>query len=105
MDYQNLCLLYSLLYLLITFILREKPYGTIVEGSVGYQEDSHHVSQVLLIDDRNKKFDEKSLLIPNGKSTELLTPFSGMKCNTFSHLIYSIKVFLSKEIASILKQK
>lgn len=58
-------------------ICREKPYGTIVEGSVGYQEDSHHASQVLLIDDSNKKFDEKSLLIPNGKSTEMLTPFSG----------------------------
>ena len=78
----------------ITFIFREKPYGTIVEGSVGYQEDSHHASQVLLIDDSNKKFDEKSLLIPNGKSAELLTPFSGMKCNTFLYLILQYKSIL-----------
>ena len=59
---------------------REKPYGTIVEGSVGYQEDTyHHASQVVF---DSKKCDEKTLLVPNNdvggeKSMDMLTPFSG----------------------------
>ena len=57
-------------------MFREKPYGTIVEGSVGYQDDTHK-SKVMILDN-SKECEEKSLLVFKGKSTEMLTPFSGI---------------------------
>ena len=61
----------------IIVLFREKPYGTIVEGSMGYQDDTHQTSQMLILDN-SKGCEEKSLLISKGKSTEMLTPFSGI---------------------------
>ena len=58
-------------------MFRQKPYGTIVEGSVGYQDDTHQASQMMIVDN-NKGCEEKSLLILNENSMKLLTPFSGI---------------------------
>ena len=62
---------------ILLFMFREKSYGTIVEGSMGYQDDTHQTSQMLILEN-SKGCEEKNLLISKGKSTEMLTPFSGI---------------------------
>ena len=61
--------------------ISDKPYGTIKEGWVGYQNDSYNASQVL--SSYSKNYDEETTqLIASAdsiSSIKLLTPYSGKR--------------------------
>eukprot|EP00111_Clytia_hemisphaerica_P017865 TCONS_00052845-protein len=83
--------------------LPSRPYGTIMEGSVGYQQDSYSASSHLVFNIKNNKEDEKTLLLPiQPTREEHLTPYSGHKLRQY---IFSKLMIFGTYTASVMMFK